>query len=255
MLKRVMVVASAVIAMFAVAVPLAHAQDDPLRGSSVTIRNTFERDGDGEQPFGEPDSATIGALIEFFPYGPYNVDLSSSAITFAWDSDPQWDEFERELEANFFDRYYLEFEDVVIESARADGDANLVPNVSIIDDSTVLVEFTEGMTVGDGQIARIALSVSAADGSEPEDSVQDEEETGEEETGDGSDPDGEEEYEAPEEEAPAEEYEEAASDDTASLPRTGLDAEAFGAGAIGLLTLGGALVVSRRRAARNTLSL
>lgn len=260
MLKRVLIVACAVFAVLTLVAPPVQAQDDPLRGSTVTIRNTFERDGDGEEPFGEPATATVSALIEFFPYGPYNVDVSGTELTFAWDSDPRWDEFERILEPGFFDRYYIDFEGVVVTSAVADGDANLVPKVSMIDDNTLLVEFSEGMDVSDGQIARISLKVAASDGSEPEDEAPeddaaDDDASAEDAADDADDTPKEEPKDEPkEEEVPKEEPAEESASSSGSLPRTGLDAEAFSAGALALLSTGGALVVARRRAARQALS-
>jgi len=263
MLKRALICACVIFAMLGFTAPPVQAQDDPLRGSTVSIRNTLERDDEGEEPVGEPDTATIGALIEFFPYGPYNIDVSSTEITFAWDSDPRWDDFERVLEADFFDRYYIDLEGVMITGAEADSSANLVPMVTVLDDDSLVVEFSEGMKVSDGQIARISLKVVSADAaaeSEESESTESTDETEAEGT-ESAEESGESESTeepAPAEETPAEETQEEPKEETASsesLPRTGPDAEAFGAGAIGLLTLGGALVVARRRAARQALSL
>lgn len=136
-----------------------------LTGLDVTITNTYRMTGTPDTPFGEPVTVTVNDTTEVETGLAYVVDLGSDTVTMSWSDDPTFDGFERTLEEGFADTYYFEFSQPILDgvTSTADGSSNLVPTVSVESSTTLKIEFTTGMTVGDGQTAVIRLERSSSE--------------------------------------------------------------------------------------------
>ncbi len=129
-----------------------------LTGLSVDVANTFESvdQTDGEEvPFAEPESAVVGPEIEFAPFILYDIDISDGEISMDYAGG---EELARVIEAGTADRYRFTFSEGVLEEAVADDAAPLVPRVRVESPTTLLVEIGEGMEIGDGFRAVIAVT-------------------------------------------------------------------------------------------------
>lgn len=128
-----------------------------LSGLSVTVANTFQSDDQTsgrEVPFGEPETAVVGSDLEFAPFIIYDVDISDREIRMDYVGG---EELARVIEPGTVDRYRFTFSEPVLTTATADTSAALVPAVTVESPTTLLVEISEGMEIGDGIGAVISL--------------------------------------------------------------------------------------------------
>lgn len=148
---------------------------DPLTAGTLiggfSLANAFADAGGDFQAGIDAQSSVASSGVEFAPFGPFNIDVGGESITMDWNEAPEFDDAERTIEAGSADQYTFSFDDSVLEgvAATADDSQTLVPEVSQPDDNTIVVEFGEGLTLGDGQTAVITLiSVEPVEGPEME---------------------------------------------------------------------------------------
>ncbi len=142
---------------------------EPLTAGTLvggfSLANAFAEAG-GELTDGDTASSVASTGVEFAPFGPFNIDVGEESIALDWNEAPDFDELERVLAAGESDQYTFAFDDPVFAGiiAAADETQSLVPGVSQPDDNTVVVDFGEGSTFGDGQSALIVLTPAPEEG-------------------------------------------------------------------------------------------
>ena len=140
-----------------------------LGGTEVTVRNSFQSialTGGAEEPFGEPVTVQINRrkknepeLVQFI--GIYDIDIDSQAIRFTYNlSDGSPFNPARIFKPGTYDRYYFEFESDILVDAWAERSERLVPMVTVLSPSSLVVEMGPGMEIGDGFDAVIRLRTS-----------------------------------------------------------------------------------------------
>ncbi len=140
-----------------------------LGGTEVTVTSSFQSvdlTGGAEVPFGEPVTVQINRrkknepeLVQFI--GIYGIDIDSRAIGFTYNlSDGSHFDPARVIEPGTYDRYYFEFESDILIDAWADRSQSLVPMVTVLSPSSLVVEMSPGMEIGDGFDAVIRLRTS-----------------------------------------------------------------------------------------------
>ncbi|MEO0900335.1 MAG: hypothetical protein AAFY71_28255 [Bacteroidota bacterium] len=146
--------------------------------AQITVRNTLQTAADPSQGgtggveldietiFSAPagtynQTATVGEGIEFDDYleGLYDINFSEDAISYelvAPQDHPIYAAFFRTLEAGTFDRYYFTFtEPHNIESGSSNHAA---VSLSVISDTEIVVEISEGFSFNPGSSFEIALN-------------------------------------------------------------------------------------------------
>ncbi len=142
---------------------------EPLTAGTLvggfSLANALAEAGGDFAPGIDAQSSVASSGVEFAPFGPFNIDVGGESISMDWNEAPEFDDFERTIEAGEVEQYTFAFDDAVLAgvTASADESQSLVPGVSQPDDNTVVVEFGEGLTLGDGQRAVIVLTPSEAD--------------------------------------------------------------------------------------------
>ncbi|MFK7970055.1 MAG: hypothetical protein AB8F95_06790 [Bacteroidia bacterium] len=172
---------SLLIGLFALAFLFTSCDKEPipiLIDSEITISNTLQTAADptmggtggAELPIetilGVPAGTfiitkTVSDGIEFDDYleGLYDINVSENQITYnlvAPADHPIYSAFFRTIEANTFDRYYFKFADTHnITSATSD---NASVSLTIVSDSEILIEITEGFDFNPGSSFTISLN-------------------------------------------------------------------------------------------------
>lgn len=131
---------------------------------TVTMNNTFQSEelsAGVETPFGEPLTATLtdGIAIDFL----YTFTFTGSTLTMV--PGTQIEGFARVLEPGFFDRYYLTFDQPILAGAVSNPEATLVPNVTVLSATELVVEIGEGMEIGPGFEAEIKFTLADVESS------------------------------------------------------------------------------------------
>lgn len=204
-------------------------------GTSVTITNSYEDEGEPEEVFEGPMDFTVGAGTDLEGFGGFDIDVSDDAITMTWSIDPEFDDYEGEFDDTYRDIFTFEFEDGDF-TAEADNDQNLVPTVTQ-DGTTVRVVFEMGDVYANGRRAVVRLATADDTTAEAADSAAD---AGAEDPA---------QADAEDESATSSTQDDPATQD--ELPRTGSDASAPFAVALSLVLMGGfATIGARRRATK-----
>ncbi|MEQ9406435.1 MAG: SdrD B-like domain-containing protein [Fuerstiella sp.] len=145
-----------------------------LIGAEITVSNTYQSaavTGGLEVPQGQPQRVLVEQssddpeLTQF--QGLYNIDIDGDRIAMVYNLSPNYgSDPARVLELGTFDRYYFDVEglapDEFISSVVAEPTRNLVPNVSLVDADTILVEIGPGMQIGNNFNALILVDVEQA---------------------------------------------------------------------------------------------
>lgn len=143
-----------------------------LIGAEVTVGNTFESiaTGSEETPVGDLERVTVQQTIndpELKQFsGLYDIDIDGGEISMRYNlSESYGSDPARVIEAGTFDRYRFKVEGLApgdfISSAVADTTRNLVPNVTLADGDTIVVEIGPGMQIGENFDARILVDVDS----------------------------------------------------------------------------------------------
>lgn len=143
-----------------------------LYGVEFTMQNYFNFAGN-LTPFFDALEGRIGPKVEIDPAKIdyiYGFDFTKNAIRMTWNTGENWDAFEpyvgkiggfTQEEAAALpiaDEYHITFSKSIGDYVPiADPDQKLAPNVSIVNDYTLVISIPGGTTIGDGYNAVIYL--------------------------------------------------------------------------------------------------
>lgn len=136
-----------------------------LEGVQVKVTNTIQAGftDNAEVPFGQDIGfKEVGTGLEFNDVDTkfvYDIDVSDNKITLSWVSNETNDKLARVIEEGTFDRYYFTFDKTVIAAATATSSAALVPDITKVTGTEIVVQVGPGMKVGPGQDIQIDLTL------------------------------------------------------------------------------------------------
>lgn len=127
--------------------------EEPSESSSatVTIRNAFQAEmTGGNEMIVEEMTVSVSDEVEYDGI-IFDIDVSESSISLVFDvSERARRDPTGVIAANVFERYYIRYDGLTVVAATVDESSVLMPTVEIID-GELLIEFSEGMELGDGR--------------------------------------------------------------------------------------------------------